>query len=224
MVQVRKELGEVMLELGLITQQQLKDAATHEASVGQSGWKMLLEQGVLSERDLVRARATQAGMRFADLRNEVATPEALGLVSGDIARPQDDLRDERRIGPGRQRDRLRRLAELPHIGPVGFVVQCQDLEHGRLGARADLADHDRRHCPVVLQDRVGLRKGLKRSRGCDAVEVALRERWLPSGEGQLAADHSGSGLPVGTGERQPTLAEAGDATISERAGRSASVR
>jgi len=88
MVQVRKELGEVLLELGLITQQQLKDAATHEASVGQSGWKMLLEQGVLSERDLVRARATQAGMRFADLRNEVATPEALGLVSGDIARRQ----------------------------------------------------------------------------------------------------------------------------------------
>ena len=88
MVQVRKELGEVLLELGLITQQQLKDAATHEASVGQSGWKMLLEQGVLSERDLVRARATQAGMRFADLRSEVATPEALGLVSGDIARRQ----------------------------------------------------------------------------------------------------------------------------------------
>ncbi len=88
MVQVRKELGEVLLELGLLTEEQLQDAATHEAGMGQSGWKMLLEQGVLSERDLVRARATQAGMGFADLRNEVSTPEALGLIPGDIARRQ----------------------------------------------------------------------------------------------------------------------------------------
>ncbi|MDQ3752661.1 MAG: PilT/PilU family type 4a pilus ATPase, partial [Actinomycetota bacterium] len=88
MVQVRRELGEVLLELGLVTEQQMEDAAAHEASMGQSGWKMLLETGVLSERDLVRARASQAGMGFADLRNESPSPGAVGLISGDIARRQ----------------------------------------------------------------------------------------------------------------------------------------
>ncbi|MDQ3785494.1 MAG: hypothetical protein M3360_11600, partial [Actinomycetota bacterium] len=88
MVQVRKELGEVLFELGLVTEEQMQDAAQHEATMGQSGWKMLLETGVLDERDLVKGKAAQADMPFADLRSEVPTPEALALIPGEVASRQ----------------------------------------------------------------------------------------------------------------------------------------
>ena len=88
MAQVQKQLGDVLLERGLVTPEQLSFATQQEARTGESAWKILMDRGVVTERDLVRARAMQIGMDFFDVRSEVPAPDALVLVPQDTAQRQ----------------------------------------------------------------------------------------------------------------------------------------
>jgi twitching motility protein PilT len=88
MAQVQKQLGDVLLERGLVTPEQLSFATQQEARTGESAWKILMDRGVVTERDLVRARATQIGMDFFDVRSDSPAPEALQLVPLDTAQRQ----------------------------------------------------------------------------------------------------------------------------------------
>jgi twitching motility protein PilT len=85
---MQRDLGEILLEQGLITPEQLQFAVQEENKTGRSAWKVLLERGLLSERDLVRGRALQFGLEFVDAREIQPSPEALAIVPGDIARRQ----------------------------------------------------------------------------------------------------------------------------------------
>ena len=88
MAQAQKQLGDVLLERGLVTPEQLKLATQEEAKTGQSAWKILIERGVVTERDLVRARAAQIGMDFVDVRTEQPSPAVLALITQDLAQRQ----------------------------------------------------------------------------------------------------------------------------------------
>ena len=54
MAQVQKQLGDVLFERGLVTPEQLSFATQQEAKTGESAWKILMDRGVVTERDLVR--------------------------------------------------------------------------------------------------------------------------------------------------------------------------
>jgi twitching motility protein PilT len=88
MSQVQRDLGEILVEQGLITQEQLDIATGEESLTGRSAWKVLLEKGLLNERDLVRGRALQFGLEFVDPNQEPLSPEALAAVPEDVARRQ----------------------------------------------------------------------------------------------------------------------------------------
>ena len=88
MAQVQKQLGDVLMERGMVTPEQLKFATQEEAKTGQSAWKILIERGIVTERDLVRARAAQIGMDFVDVRAERPSPAVLELVPQDLAQRQ----------------------------------------------------------------------------------------------------------------------------------------
>jgi twitching motility protein PilT len=83
-----RQLGEVLVEGRLVTEEQLQAAAAEEARTGHPAWRILIDRGELSERDLVRARARQVGLEFVDLQNEEPRPDALALVPADVARRQ----------------------------------------------------------------------------------------------------------------------------------------
>ncbi len=83
-----RQLSDVLLEQGLVTSDQLTFASQEEENTGKSAWKVLLEGGVLTERDLVRARALQIGLRFFDTRNDPPTAEAMAAVPEELARRQ----------------------------------------------------------------------------------------------------------------------------------------
>ncbi|MGH2693273.1 MAG: PilT/PilU family type 4a pilus ATPase [Actinomycetota bacterium] len=87
-MQVSKQLGEVLLEQGLVTHEQLTFASDEEARTGTSAWKILVERGVITERDLVQARATQFGLEFVDAVGAQPTIDALKLVPEEVARRQ----------------------------------------------------------------------------------------------------------------------------------------
>jgi twitching motility protein PilT len=88
MAQVQKQLSDVLLEQGLVTAEQLDQATQEEAKTGKSSWKILLERGAVTERDLVRARAEQIGMQFVDVAQVQPTPAAVALVPEEMARRQ----------------------------------------------------------------------------------------------------------------------------------------
>jgi twitching motility protein PilT len=88
MAQVQKQLSDVLLEQGLITAEQLDLAAQEETRTGKSAWKVLLERGVVTERDLVRARAEQIGMQFVDVSALEPGADVVALVPAELAQRQ----------------------------------------------------------------------------------------------------------------------------------------
>ena len=81
-----KQLGDILLEGGLVTQAQLQAAYDEHQRAGRSLGRVLVDQGVLTEAQLVAALAQQIGLRFVDLADFPVDHSAVGLVSGASAR------------------------------------------------------------------------------------------------------------------------------------------
>jgi len=81
-----QQLGDVLVLRGLVTHAQVQQALEKQQESGGRLGELLVEMGVLEERDLVGALAEFFGMPVADLRRYKPDPEALALVSEDVAR------------------------------------------------------------------------------------------------------------------------------------------
>ena len=88
MAQITKQLGDVLLEQGVINRSQLDFAQEEEARTGESAWRILVQREELTERDLVHARAVQIGLPFVDVRAANPPPQVLNLVGEELARRQ----------------------------------------------------------------------------------------------------------------------------------------
>jgi type IV pilus assembly protein PilB len=62
-----KQLGQILLEQGLLTQEQLDRALGEHRNTPKSLGRVLIDLGYIRERDLVRALAEQVGLEFVDL-------------------------------------------------------------------------------------------------------------------------------------------------------------
>jgi type IV pilus assembly protein PilB len=81
-----KQLGEILLENGLVTGAQLATAYDEHQRSGRSLGRVLVEQGVLSEGQLVAALATQIGLRFVDLTDFAVDGSAVTRVPDSVCR------------------------------------------------------------------------------------------------------------------------------------------
>ena len=81
-----KQLGDILLEGGLVTHDQLAVAVDEQNRLGRSLGRVLVDQGVLTEAQLVASLAAQIGMRFVDLSDIQIDGSALGRVPGHVAR------------------------------------------------------------------------------------------------------------------------------------------
>jgi type IV pilus assembly protein PilB len=81
-----KQLGDILLEGGLVNSDQLAVAYEEQQRVGRALGRVLIEQGVLTESQLVAALATQIGLRFVDLSDFPVDGSALGRVPGAVCR------------------------------------------------------------------------------------------------------------------------------------------
>jgi twitching motility protein PilT len=86
--EMEQRLGQVLLEQRIVTEDQLRVAADERQRSGLSLVKVLMAQGALSERDIVRAHARLAGLLFVDPAAENPEGAALASVPGDVARRQ----------------------------------------------------------------------------------------------------------------------------------------
>ena len=82
----RKQLGEVLLEEGLVTYEQLEEATGEQARTGKSLGRILIDLGFVVEQDLVSALAKQIGLPFVDLADYPVDPAAAALISDALAK------------------------------------------------------------------------------------------------------------------------------------------
>ena len=81
-----KQLGDILLDEGIVTEGQLMAALDEQAIRGESLGRVLVEIGMLSEAQLVRALANQVGMEFIELADYPIDRNAVALVPASLCR------------------------------------------------------------------------------------------------------------------------------------------
>ena len=81
-----KQLGDILLEGGHVTREQLDHAVVEQRRLGRSLGRVLVDLGVLTESQLVAALATQIGMRFVDLSDHPVDGSAVMRVPDTVCR------------------------------------------------------------------------------------------------------------------------------------------
>jgi type IV pilus assembly protein PilB len=81
-----KQLGQILIELGYITQEQLDVAVEEHRQTPKSLGRVLIDLGMIKEADLVRALAEQVGLEFVDLTEHPVDPTATVLLPEALAR------------------------------------------------------------------------------------------------------------------------------------------
>jgi type IV pilus assembly protein PilB len=79
-------LAELLVSSGQVTLEEMEAALREQAATGRSLGDILSELGLISEEDLIRAAAAEAGMEFVDLNEQALDPEATKLIPEALAR------------------------------------------------------------------------------------------------------------------------------------------
>ena len=81
-----KQLGDILLDEGLVTEAQLTTALDEQSARGESLGRVLVEIGMLTEAQLVQALARQVGMEYVELTDYPVDRTAVALVPGAVCR------------------------------------------------------------------------------------------------------------------------------------------
>ena len=81
-----KQLGQILLEQGLLTREQLDRALEEHRNTPKSLGRVLIDLGYIRERDLVRALAEQVGLEFVDLTEYRIDPVLTSLLPEALSR------------------------------------------------------------------------------------------------------------------------------------------
>jgi len=82
----RKRLGDTLVEIGRMTQEQLEEALRLQRERGGKLGEVLVDQGIVNEEDVAAALSLQFNIPIIDLKRHVVQPRALHLVSERLAR------------------------------------------------------------------------------------------------------------------------------------------
>jgi len=81
-----KQLGQILIEQGLITSAQLEQALEEHRKTPKSLGRVLIDLQLIKEADLVRALAEQVGLEFVDLADYHIDPSSTMLLPDALAR------------------------------------------------------------------------------------------------------------------------------------------
>jgi type IV pilus assembly protein PilB len=79
-------VAEVLVAEGLITGDQLSAAEAAATAAGEPVLSVLVQQGAVSRKDVVRCTVQAAGLDFVEIMDEPVDPAAVALLTGDQAR------------------------------------------------------------------------------------------------------------------------------------------
>jgi type IV pilus assembly protein PilB len=81
-----KQLGDLLIEEGLLTPEQLETARKEQENLGRSLSRVLIDGGILSESDVVATLARAVGLPYVDLGEYQIDSGAAALIPDNIAR------------------------------------------------------------------------------------------------------------------------------------------
>jgi hypothetical protein len=81
-----KQLGELLLEQGIIDRGQLEKALNAQKEKGGLIGEILLDLGFVKEDDIAQSLTAQYGFPFLSLANYEVNPEIAGLIPSNLAR------------------------------------------------------------------------------------------------------------------------------------------
>ncbi|MGI8685913.1 MAG: GspE/PulE family protein [Acidimicrobiales bacterium] len=79
-------LGALLVQANLLTQAQLDRALVEQAQTQRSLGRILIDDGLVTEGDLVAMLSRQIGLEFVDLADQPVDPSAAGLISASLAK------------------------------------------------------------------------------------------------------------------------------------------
>jgi CheY-like chemotaxis protein len=82
----RRNLGEILLEMGLINRAQLRLGLVHHHETRVPLGRALIREGILTEADVLRALSTQLGIEPVDLEREPPNRALAKLIPAKVAR------------------------------------------------------------------------------------------------------------------------------------------
>lgn len=82
----RKRLGEILIESGLIRQEQLDAALMLQKSTKKRLGDVLIDEGFIKENDMIYALSHQTGVEIFNLDSEIIDPNVAKLINEDLAR------------------------------------------------------------------------------------------------------------------------------------------
>jgi len=83
---VNKQLGELLIERGIINQHQLDKALTVQEEKGGLIGEVLVELGFAKEEDITQVLTAQYGFPYLPLANYEINPEIVNIIPGRVAR------------------------------------------------------------------------------------------------------------------------------------------
>ena len=83
---MKKRLGDILIEAGLIDESQLSAGLGEQGQWGGKLGTALINKGFISEADLVRALASQMGSDFISIKEEGLQPVAVNALKADAAK------------------------------------------------------------------------------------------------------------------------------------------
>jgi type IV pilus assembly protein PilB len=86
-----RNLGHILVDRELITDEQLREAEEQQRDTGRSLGRVLVDRNMVTEKDLVAALATQIGMEFVDIPDADVDPRATTMLSDAIMRRHNVL-------------------------------------------------------------------------------------------------------------------------------------
>ncbi|MFQ5901290.1 MAG: ATPase, T2SS/T4P/T4SS family [Thermodesulfobacteriota bacterium] len=83
--EVRKKLGEILIDSGIITREQLSLSLEAQKKTGKRLGETLVGSGFITEVDIARTLSTQLGIPYTNLASALVEPEAIELIQESLA-------------------------------------------------------------------------------------------------------------------------------------------
>src|ERR1700738_953130 len=80
------QLGQLLVQRGLLTEAALALALEEQARTGQTLGRLLIDASLVKETDLVATLASQLGLSFVDLSDSPVDRAAVALISDSLSR------------------------------------------------------------------------------------------------------------------------------------------
>lgn len=107
----RKKLGEILLEKGLITEEQLKEVLLEQQKTGISLGQILIDRGLITPNILGEILSSQLGIEYKKVSEIYISPDSINLI------PENIIKDKKVFPIKKENDTLE-VAILPPINPV----------------------------------------------------------------------------------------------------------